>query len=1326
MGDSDSSLFSLHHSDHPNLVLVSTKLNGDNYTTWARGMEISLSAKNKLGFIHGTIEEPSSSADPDKHAAWRRCNDMILSWLLHSLEPDLAESVLFSTTAKAVWDDLRERFSQSNAPRIFQLNRAIATISQGTSSVSAYFTRLKGLWDELASYNDPCTCSSGTKNDRQQLMQFLMGLNESFSAIRDQILLMSPLPTVRHACSSVSQAEKQRSMGSLRSVDQSAAAMAVRGSSRASSDRPPLHCTYCNYDFHTRDNCHKLHGYPVGHPLHGQPWRPPRRSTSAGSSRNNGAGSSRSNGAAPSARNLYAAHPWPTTSPPSAHHVQGQPTLHDVQIAMPHLSADQHSRVLAALSDGAQPPSSPQAHAVFGEDFTKGLFPVASRLGQWILDSGATDHITSSASCLVNPSASHLPPVSLPSGATAPITSTGTLHLNSSVFLKDVLCVPTFKVDLLSVGKLTDGLSCSVTFFPSWCVLQDLVSKATIGVGKRRDDLYYLVALASSIPSSHPLCNVVTIPSSLTQFHAKIRCIRTDNGGEFLSLRPFFSDLGVLLQTSCVYTPQQNDVVERKHRHLLETARALRFQSNLPLKFWGECILTAAYLINRLPTRLLRNHTPFAVLHNKVPTYDHFRVFGCLAYATSVLPPTKFSPRAHRCIFLGYPPGQKAYKLYDLATHRLFTSRDVIFHEDSFPYPLPPTSTPSPTPTLPLPSSLDFPYPPSPVHTPRPPPAPLADPSTAPSTAAPPPPPPPLNDTFLDHSAPSPDIPSSSPPDPNPSSLPPPSPPSPTPRISSRTRTSSSYLKDYVCSQVILPPHQSSTSPPSSPPGTRYPLCNFISYHRYSPTHLSYTYSVSRHVEPSSFAEAASDPNWRRAMHEELQALHANGTWTLTTLPPGKAPIDCIDYHDTFSPTAKMITVRCLLALAASQSWSLHQLDVNNAFLHGDLHEEIYMSPPPGLRRQGENLVCRLHKSLYGLKQASRQWFAKFTTAILSAGFQQSKADYSLFTRKSGTSFTALLIYVDDIVITGNDVRAIDSLKSFLRDHFRIKDLGELKYFLGIEVSRSQRGIYISQRKYALEILKDYGFLGARPIAFPMDDTKLCDRGELLKDPEKYRRLVGRLIYLTITRPDITYSVHVLSRFMHEPRVPHMDAALRVVRYLKSTPGQGLLFRSDNQTKLAAFCDSDWAGCPITRRSTTGYCVFLGNSLISWRTKRQKTVSLSSAEAEYRAMAGACCELVWLRFLLKDLNIPLEGPSVLFCDNQAALHIAANPVFHERTRHIEMDCHFIRDKIVDGTVATKYVRTTQQLADLFTKPLGKDKFSTLIRKLGVLDIHSPT
>ncbi|XP_034684089.1 uncharacterized mitochondrial protein AtMg00810-like [Vitis riparia] len=403
-------------------------------------------------------------------------------------------------------------------------------------------------------------------------------------------------------------------------------------------------------------------------------------------------------------------------------------------------------------------------------------------------------------------------------------------------------------------------------------------------------------------------------------------------------------------------------------------------------------------------------------------------------------------------------------------------------------------------------------------------------------------------------------------------------------------------------------------------------------------------------------------------------------------------------------------------------------MDVNNAFLHGDLHEEIYMSPPPGLQQQREeNLVCRLHKSLYGLKQASRRWFAKFSEVIQSASYAQSRVDYSLFTRKQGKSFTALLIYVDDILITGNDPVSIATTKNFLHSHFHLKDLGDLKYFLGIEVSASKNGIFISQRKYALEIIENAGLLGAAPIDTPMErGLKLSDKSDLLKDQGRYRRLVGRLIYLTVSRLDITYAIHVLSRFMHQPRKAHMEAAFRVVRYLKNAPGQGLFFSSNNDFRLRAYCDSDWAGCPLTRRSTIGYCVFLGPSLISWRSKRQKTVSLSSAEAEYRAMTGACCELTWLRYLLKDLGVLHQEPALLYCDNKAALHITANPVFHERTKHIEMDCHYIRDKIQDGSIITRHVSSAHQLADILTKPLGKEIFAPMIRKLGVQDIHSPT
>ncbi|GKV17701.1 hypothetical protein SLEP1_g28170 [Rubroshorea leprosula] len=309
--------------------------------------------------------------------------------------------------------------------------------------------------------------------------------------------------------------------------------------------------------------------------------------------------------------------------------------------------------------------------------------------------------------------------------------------------------------------------------------------------------------------------------------------------------------------------------------------------------------------------------------------------------------------------------------------------------------------------------------------------------------------------------------------------------------------------------------------------------------------------------------------------------------------------------------------------------------------------------------------------------------------------------DPSLFTRINGGIKLFVLVYVDDIIVTRNDVAAISSLKSFLHSRFHMKDL---------------------------DILRDSGYMGCKPCAFPMDQNIKLDTssGELLFDPSLYRRLVGRLLYLIVTRPDITYVVNLLSQFMHEPWHPHLDAAIRVLCYLKSTPGHGLLLPASGTLQLTAYCDSDWASCPITRRSTTHYCVFLGGSLISWRTKKQHVVSRSSTEAEYRAMASVTCELTWLRSLLHVLGISHPQPSLLSCDNQAALHIAANPVFHECTKHIEIDCHLVHEKLQASLLSTGYVSSLQQLVDFFTKPLSKNRFHFLRGKLGLYSIQAPT
>jgi len=285
-------------------------------------------------------------------------------------------------------------------------------------------------------------------------------------------------------------------------------------------------------------------------------------------------------------------------------------------------------------------------------------------------------------------------------------------------------------------------------------------------------------------------------------------------------------------------------------------------------------------------------------------------------------------------------------------------------------------------------------------------------------------------------------------------------------------------------------------------------------------------------------------------MAQEIVALEENNTWIVTDLPPGKHPIGCkwvynvkykangsierykaclvakgytqsegLDYHEIFSPVAKMTAVRTLLVIVAAKRWFLHQLVVNNAFLHGDLDEEVYMELPPGFKTKGESIVCRSTKSLYGLKQASRQWFSKFSNFLLDLGFLQSMADYSLFTRTQGSSFIALLVYVDDIAIASNDLVVVKSLISTLNDIFRLKDLGTLKYFLGLEIARSTKGISVSQRKYSLEILQDSGLLASKPVSFPMEQNLKLSRdvGSLLSNPTSYRRSIGRLLYLTIT-----------------------------------------------------------------------------------------------------------------------------------------------------------------------------------------------------------------
>jgi len=374
------------------------------------------------------------------------------------------------------------------------------------------------------------------------------------------------------------------------------------------------------------------------------------------------------------------------------------------------------------------------------------------------------------------------------------------------------------------------------------------------------------------------------------------------------------------------------------------------------------------------------------------------------------------------------------------------------------------------------------------------------------------------------------------------------------------------------------------------------------------------------------------------------------------------------------------------------------------------------MKPPPGLCPSSSNEVCRLKRSLYGLKQAPREWFHTFRDVVISVNFQQSQYDPSLFISKTSNGIAIALVYVDDILITGSDSKSISNLLDTLTSSFQMKDLGEAQYFLGLEVHRTKTGLFVNQHKYLNEIIEKANLQFSNPAITPMEvNLKLYkDEGDLVSDSAMYRSLVGSLIYLTISRPDISFAVNVV---MHTPRHLHLAAVHRIIRYLKGTAKRGIFFPSQNDLKLSAFADADWAGCPNTRRSTTGWCVYLGDALVSWKCKKQDRVSRSSTEAEYRAMSAACAEIIWLRGLLTDLEITQFTSTPLHADNLSAIQISVDPVFHERTKHIEVDCHFIRNAVDRELITLPHVPSNLQTADIFTKALPSNRHDFLVGKL---------
>lgn len=1425
--------YDLTSGDNPGAVISQPLLNGLNYDEWAINLRMALSSRKKFGFIDGSIPKPEANSSTLED--WVANNHLLVGWIKLTIEPKLRSSISTREVARDLWEIIRKRFSVKSGARLQQLRNALASCKQQRSSVDDYFGRLTKLWDGIAECTTTkrcecgkCTCDLNTARDTElevlKVHDFLSGLDDDVhGAIRSQICAITPLPDLDTVYQTVVQNETIRSgvvkdtavmsfaSQASSSLSRQYNSLQQRTSSRlGSSNRDPSRvCKACGRNGHEAASCFKVVGYPEW-------WEDRNRVTNNNRSTtpsSNGRG--RGQPARANSSQIVAANSANVNQPLTDTDRQGLVGL-----------TDEQWRTIQRVLSSPVP-----------TDRLSGKHSNVS----WIIDTGATHHMTGCADLFHDLHSVTPVSVQLPSGTSALSYMQSTIILTQNLCLKNVYLVPGFNMNLLSCGQLLTDNHLVGQVTDRLLIFQDRTSRILIGAGDREREGLYRFREIETVAANHVSvrgdstvwhlrlghassriidklpgvkdslsihdsdlstisCDVCLrakqtrqcFPDSLSnakeifdlvhcdlwgpyrtpafcgsryfltlvddcsravwlyllpdkssvstnlqnflrmierQFSKKVKKIRSDNGTEFLCMTRFFKEEGIIHETSCVYTPQQNGRVERKHRHILEVARALRFQAGLPVSFWGECTLTASYLINRTPSQVLHGKTPFEILYGHPPSYKHLRVFGCLAHAHNLAHKgDKFASRSRRCAFVGYPYGKKGWRLYDLDREIFFVSRDVVFDESVFPY----SENQLPTPTIP---SLD-----------------ASPPVILPADAD-------IDETLPDES-----------PSPNDDDTSTSEAPSNTSDnvVSSddmgrgkRPKTRSSRLTDYIVGTVTLSPLSSLTTSSSDQlsSGTDYPLSNYLSAHRFSPAYCSYLVALTTAVEPRSFREAMTYDEWREAMKSEVTSLEDNETWELTDLPPGKKCIgsqwvfrvklkadgtlerykarlvalgnhqaEGLDYKETFAPVAKLTTVRLLLDVAAKRNYEVHQMDVHNAFLHGDLEEEVYMRPPPGFTTPGDKRVCRLRKSIYGLKQSPRCWFAKLADSLLKYGFKQSRSDYSLFMFHHGGISVQILVYVDDLMITGNSPSAIQEFKDYLSTCFHMKDLGQAKYFLGLEIARSSAGIYLCQRKYAIDIVTEAGLLGCKPAGSPIDQNHqlALAKSPPLANPEKYRRLVGRLIYLSSTRPDLSYAIHILSQFMQKPKEDHWLAALKCVRYLKGTLGQGVLLKADSPLHLTGWCDSDWASCPLTRKSLTGWIVQFGDSPISWKTKKQKTVSCSSAEAEYRAMAAITRELRWLKALLLDLGINHKDPMSLRCDSQAALHISANPVFHERTKHIEVDCHYVRDNIVAGFIKATHVSTKAQLADILTKALGRKEFESFLLKLGIQDLYAPT
>ncbi|CAM8981982.1 unnamed protein product [Rhodiola kirilowii] len=1319
---------------------------------------------------------------------------MVLSIIQNSLEASILEAYSYCETAKDLWDTLQTVYGNtSNLSRVFEVKKAINNLCQEDMEFTQHFGKFRSLWAELEMLR-PSTIDPATINERREqdkVFGLLLTLNPTYNDLIKHILRADKLPTLEEMCAQIQKEQGSLGLfggkGELSMANKAEAAQANKVVYK-SEERKVFTCEFCKKKGHMKDKCWILHPHlkpnkfkdakaHLSNEEEGQALTA-LKSTEDGMIRrsdldalikalkeNLGNTLGKSFIASNISKSLI------IDSGASHHMISNSKLINDVEPALGNVVIANGDKI-PIKGVGNLNLFDKKSRAFYMPSFTSNLLSVKKV---------ATDL---DCNVIFSPNDVKFQDIKSHQLLGKGVTKEGLYLLDDTKPLSDLNCAfssylandtmwharlghphaRALNLMLPSVSFKNDdceacilGKHCKSVFPKSITTYRncfDLVHSDvwTAPCMSRENHKYFVTFIDEKskytwltlIQSKDRVLEAfMNFQNYITnQFNAKIKVFRSDNGGEYTSntFKQHLANHGIIHQTSCPYTPQQNGVAERKNRNLMEIARSMMFHTNVPKRFWGDAVMTASYLINRIPTRSLDDISPYEVLNKSKPSINHLRVFGCLCF---VLIPgeqrNKLEAKSTKAMFIGYSTTQKGYKCYDPVARNVLVSRDVKFVEAKGYYESRSwddlknlSQVPSDRATnlrfilegfgLNLPKdqggTREVPAPMTPQETEE---LPHPDheggnqdeaqvePQEADSSSH-------DQDGDQDEA-----------------------------QVEPQEASSSSHNQDGAHDDSDFSPndeeHQGKELEEVQPlrrstrvrndrsnwVNTRVFYNNMAVAHpiqamcflaHFPQEHQVFISKLDEGHVPRSYDEAKEHKLWREAICDETKAMEVNDTWYESDLPKGKKAVSM----------AKLHTVRIILSLATNLEWELWQMDVKNAFLQGELEEEVYMLPPPGLEDSVKpGKVLRLKKAIYGLKQSPRAWYHKLSSTLIKRGFKRSEADHTLFNLCGPKGRVVILVYVDDIIITGSDKAGINATKVFLKSVFDIKDLGKLKYFLGIEVCQSKEGLFLSQRKYTLDLLCEAGKLGAKPANTPLEEGyKVSREGEIedrpFEDFKQYRRMVGKLIYLTISRPDICFAVNQVSQHMQAPKMHHWHMVERVLRYLKGSPGQGIWMGCNGSTEIVGYCDADWAGDRVDRKSTTGFCTFIGGNLVTWKSKKQKVISCSSAEAEYRAMRKLTNELIWIKALLKDLGIESPTPITMHCDNQAAIHIASNSVFHERTKHIEVDCHKVRQMVEQRVILPCYTRSGDQLADIFTKAASSKVCKFIHSKLGLTSI----